>query len=64
MCNVNNQINLHFYLDFFFDIDLFSFFFCEKLPELQIRGDIEDNSKIIFLIFNENILCDPSLESS
>ena len=27
-------------------------------PELQIRGGIEDNSKIIFL--NENICCDPS----
>ena len=31
--------------------------------ELQIRGGIEDNSRIIFLI-NEKICCDPSLESS
>ena len=28
----------------------------------QIRGGIEDNSKIFFL--NENICCDPSLELS
>ena len=33
------------------------------LTELQIREDIEDNSKIIFLI-NENICCNPSLEPS
>ena len=32
--------------------------------ELQIRGDIEDNSKIFFLFLNENICCDPSLEST
>ena len=34
--------------------------------ELQIRGDIEDNSKIIFLTvyLNENICCNPSLELS
>ena len=32
-------------------------------PELQIRGGIEDNSKII-LFLNENIHCDPSLEPS
>ena len=31
---------------------------------LQIRGDIEDNSKIICLFFNENVYCDPSLEPS
>ena len=30
--------------------------------ELQVRGGIEDNSKIIFLFLNENICCDPSLE--
>ena len=37
----------------------------EKLAsELQIRGDIEENSKIIFLFLNENICCDPSLEPS
>ena len=28
--------------------------------ELQIRGGIEDNSKVIFLILNENICCDLS----
>ena len=33
-------------------------------PELQISGDIEDNSKIIFLISQQNIRCDPSLEPS
>ena len=32
--------------------------------ELQIRGGIEDNSKIFFLFFNENICCDPPLEPS
>ena len=32
--------------------------------ELQIRGGIEDNSKIVFLLLNENICCDPSLERS
>ena len=32
-------------------------------PELQIRGVLEHNSKIIFLP-NENIRCDPSLELS
>ena len=33
--------------------------------KLQIRGDIEDNSKIFLLLFlNENIYCDPSLELS
>ena len=32
-------------------------------PVLQIRGGIEDNSKIIFPI-NKNIHCDPSLEPS
>ena len=31
----------------------------------QIRGGIEDNSKIIFSFFcSENICCDPSLEPS
>ena len=30
--------------------------------ELQIRGSIENNSKIIFLFLNENISYDPSLE--
>ena len=34
------------------------------MPELQGREGIEDNSKIIFLFLNENICCDPSLESS
>ena len=34
-----------------------------KYTELQIRGGIQDNSEIIFLVFlNENICCDPSLE--
>ena len=32
--------------------------------ELQIRGGIEDNLKIIFLFLNVNIFCDPSLEPS
>ena len=32
--------------------------------ELQIRGGIENNSKIIFLFLTENICCDPSLEPS
>ena len=31
--------------------------------KLQIRGGIEDNSRIIFLI-NKNICCNPSLEPS
>ena len=30
------------------------------IPELQIRGGIEDNSKIIFLI--SHVCCDPSIE--
>ena len=30
--------------------------------ELQITEGIEDNSKIIFLISQQNICCDPSLE--
>ena len=34
------------------------------LPELQIRGGIKDNSKIISLISHEHICCDPSLEPS
>ena len=34
------------------------------LSQLQIRGGIEDNSKIIFPISQQNISCDPSLESS
>ena len=36
----------------------------DTTPELQIRGGIEDNSKIIFLFLNENICCDHSLELS
>ena len=32
--------------------------------ELQIKGGIEDNSKIISLIFQQNICCDLSLEPS
>ena len=35
-----------------------------NISELQIRGEIEDNSKIIFLFLNKNICCDPSLEPS
>ena len=43
-----------------------------ELPELQLRRSIKDNSKIVFLIFNENIPLifnenihyDPSLEPS
>ena len=34
------------------------------IPELQMRGGIEDNSKIFFLFLNENICCDPLLEPS
>ena len=30
--------------------------------ELQIRGGIEDNSKIIFVFLNKNICCDPSFD--
>ena len=37
------------------------FFF---LSELQLRGGIEDNSKIFFLFQKENICCDPSLQPS
>ena len=33
-------------------------------PELQMRGSIEDKSKIIFLISQQNIHCDPSSEPS
>ena len=33
------------------------------LPELKVGG-IENNSKIIFPFFNENLCCDPSLEPS
>ena len=32
--------------------------------EFQIRGGIKDNSRIIFLILNENICCDPLLDTS
>ena len=32
--------------------------------ELQIRGGIRDNSEISFLIYKENICCDPSLKPS
>ena len=35
-----------------------------NISELQIRGEIEDNSKIIVLFLNKNICCDPSLEPS
>ena len=35
-----------------------------SLLEFQIRGGIEDNSKIFFLFLNENICCDHSLEPS
>ena len=34
------------------------------MAELLIRQDTEDTSKVIFLFFNENIGCDPSLEPS
>ena len=34
-----------------------------EYSELQIRGGIEDNSKIIFLI-SQNICCHPSLGQS
>ena len=29
-----------------------------------MKGGMDDNSKIFFLFFNENICCDPSLEFS
>ena len=35
-----------------------------KNSSLQMRGGFEDNSKINFLILNENICCDPSFEPS
>ena len=36
-----------------------------SMTNLQIKGGIEDNSKIFFFLFlNENICCDPSLEPS
>ena len=34
-----------------------------NLSEFQIRGGIEDNLKIFFLISRQNICCDPSLET-
>ena len=36
----------------------------KNMIKLQLRGGIEDNSKIFFLFLNENISCDPSLEPS
>ena len=33
-------------------------------PELQIRGGLEDNSRIFFLFLNINLRCDLSLEPS
>ena len=33
----------------------------DPVSELQIRGGIDDNSKIFFLFLNENIYCHPSL---
>ena len=37
----------------------------QTTAELQIRGGIQDNSKIMFLIsLNENLCCDHSLELS
>ena len=38
--------------------------YCQTLLQLQIRGGMEDTSKIIFLFLDENICCDPSLELS
>ena len=35
-----------------------------KMAELQIRGGIEDNSKIIFLNSQRKLCCNPSLEPS
>ena len=35
-----------------------------KGAERQIRGGIDENSKIIFLFLNENLCCDPSSEPS
>ena len=34
------------------------------MPELQIRGGIEDNLKIIFLVSSQKHMCDPLLELS
>ena len=39
-------------------------FYDIRRSELQIRGGIENNLKIIVLFINENICCDPSLEPS
>ena len=33
-------------------------------PEFQNGGSIDDNSKILFLISQQKICCDPSLEPS
>ena len=38
--------------------------FLVKKSELQIKEDIEDNSKIVFLISQRNVCCVPSLEPS
>ena len=35
-----------------------------KFAELQIRVGLEDNPKLFFLISQQNIYCDPSLEPS
>ena len=37
---------------------------CTYSSELLLRGGIEDNLKLIFLILNKNVCCDPSLELS
>ena len=34
------------------------------ITELQIRGGIEENSKIVLLFLSKNICCDLSLEPS
>ena len=56
----NNPIKRYFsFVASLFDMKRIVFF----LTELQIRGGIKDNSKIIFLL-NEIIFYDPSLEPS
>ena len=36
----------------------------KNVIELQIKEGFEDYSKIVFFCFNENICCDPLIESS
>ena len=54
-----NCYSVTFFQMFFYEICLL-----HLNTELQIRRGIEDNSEIIYLFLNKNILCDPSLELS